>query len=81
MREVKNNMEYKKKMKYSDKAKKAEACCKLAYPAGYYKMGMSEDDYTKIMKNKPKKVNEYHDMNGCKMKGAKHQGPEGYWGI
>ena len=49
----------------------------MGYPAGYYEMGMSEEDYKKMMKKK----GEYHDMDGYKMKGKKHTGPEGYWGI
>ena len=74
-------MEYNKKnKKYSDRAQRAEACCKLGVPIGYYKMGMDEDDYKKMMK-KGKNMKDYHEMNGYQMKGKKHHGPEGYWGI
>lgn len=71
-------MEY-KKMMYSDRAKKAEGCCKLGYPSGYYNIGVDIDKCPKgIMKGK----GEYHNMNGYQMKGKKHMGgPEGYWGI
>ncbi len=82
--EVKENMEYKKKHMYGDRAQKAEGCCKLGYPSGYYEMGMNEDDYKKMMMNKNKKMkkmDEYHDMNGYKMPGKKHYGPEGCWNI
>ena len=54
---------------------------KLGYPSGYYEMGMDEDDYKKMMMKRKKKMEDYHDMDGYKMKGKKHMGPEGYWGI
>ena len=70
LKEEKNNMEYKKKHMYGDRAKRAELCCKLGYPEGYYNMGMSEDDYRKIMmkRKEMKKMKRYHNMNGCKMR-------------
>ncbi len=61
--------------------KKTEACCGSEYPKGYYEMGMNEDDYKKMMMKRKKKMEDYHDMDGYKMKGKKHMGPEGYWGI
>ena len=82
----KKNMEYKNKKMYGERANRAEACCKLGYPVGYYNIGMDKDDYNKMMMKKAKnmkKMDEYHDMNGYKMKGKTHQiqGPEGCWNI
>ncbi len=58
----------------------------IGYPAGYYRIGMKwdsngmTDDSSNKMKMK-KKMKGYHDMNGYKMKGEKHYGPAGWWGI
>ena len=60
---------------------KLKGCCKLGYPSGYYEMGMDDDDYKNMMMKKKKRMEEYHDMDGYKMKGKKHMGPEGYGGI
>lgn len=69
-------MEYKNKKMYSHMDN-----MKMGYPEGYHSMGMDDDNYKKTMKKKAKKMKGYHDMNGYKMKGNTHMGPEGYWGI
>lgn len=88
-------MEYNKKKMYGDRARKAEGCCKLGYPEGYYNMVVNKEDfdkmnikrevkkdnYDKMIMEKRKKMEEHHNMNGYKMYGKKHMGPEGYWGI
>ena len=60
----------------------------MGYPVGYYNMGTTpaKVEYAKKMKAKrmmkmDKKMSGYHDMNGYQMRGDKHHGPEGYWGI
>lgn len=76
-------MEYKNKKMYSQKSKD-----KMGYPKGYYEMGMKKDSYDMddgdyecpFAKVKKMGIN-YHDIDGYKMHGKKHYGPEGHWGI
>ena len=72
-------------MEYKGKAMKDDieniGCCEMGYPSGYYNIGMKKNGYKKMMAKKAKKMDEYHDMDGHKMKGKKHHGPDGYWEI